>query len=197
MHSFSVLGCDRQESIEAPLDLAAPVISDAPERPNVVLILIDTVRADHTSLESYRRDTTPGIQAFAAKGQTYRQHFANAPWTRPSVASILTGLLPPSHGTQWGNMTDPQGEVDLLPEALETIPELLQPHGYSTHAFSTNPVVSRHFGYGQGFDQFDQLPGTLEDDRRVIESTMRTLDPAHGGRRDIRILRQPGRSRRQ
>src|SRR5207247_5717952 len=66
----------------------------APPRPNVVIVLIDTLRADHMSLYGYARDTTPELQRIARQGLVLRSHFANAPWTKPSVASIITGLHP-------------------------------------------------------------------------------------------------------
>jgi membrane-anchored protein YejM (alkaline phosphatase superfamily) len=166
-----------------PLCLAASTSEAAPEKaklPNVVVVMIDTLRADHTSLESYPLDTTPGIARIAARGMTFRRHFSNAPWTRPSIASILTGLLPPSHGAQWGDHSRSEGEVDLLPDAFDTLPELLRAHGYETHAFVTNPTVSASLGYAQGFDRFELGENTLEGDRRAVASAKRALDSAGG-----------------
>jgi len=149
---------------------------EAARLPNVVIVLVDTLRADHTSLEGYARDTTPGLRSIAAEGLTFRQHFVNAPWTKSSVASILTGLLPPAHGSQWGDVFSEEASVDLLPDVFDTLPELLRDGGYATHAYVTNPTVSPDLGYDQGFDRFEMLPGTLDDDRRVAELTKRALD---------------------
>jgi arylsulfatase A-like enzyme len=149
-------------------------------RPDVVFVLIDTLRADHTAIEGYARDTTPGLRQVAAEGITFRRHFVNAPWTKSSVASILTGLLPPSHGAQWGDIYHPEGEVDLLPEVFDTLPELLREQGYSTQAFVANPTLTRAMGYSQGFDRYELLPGQLRDDRRAVELTRKALDSASG-----------------
>ncbi len=150
-------------------------------RPHIVVVLIDTLRADHTSLEDYHRDTTPGLVKIAAEGMVFRRHFANAPWTRPSVATILTGVLPPAHRCQWGDLNrSANGEIDLLPEGFDTLPEVLQGVGYTTHAFVTNPSITPAFGYAQGFDEFESLGATLKDDQLAADRTKAVLDAATG-----------------
>ncbi len=73
-----------------------------PSKPNLILVLVDTLRADHTSVYGYERDTTPSLRRIAEEGLVFRSHFANAPWTKPSVASIVTGLHPSAHGSREG-----------------------------------------------------------------------------------------------
>ena len=102
-----------------------------------MFILIDTLRLDHTSIGGYHRDTTPGLKRIAAQGLKFDNHFSNAPWTKPSVATILTGLTPGAHGAQWGQHAFAEKlQVDVLSEGFETLPEVLSRHGYRTHALS-------------------------------------------------------------
>jgi arylsulfatase A-like enzyme len=148
-------------------------------RPHIVFILVDTLRLDHTSIGGYDRDTTPGLQAIAKEGLRFEHHFANAPWTKPSVATILTGLSPGAHGAQWGQKTIADThKVDLLAEGFETFPEVLQQYGYRTHAFMTNTTLSASLGYAQGFDEYELLKPGIRGDRRASALTKQTLNQA-------------------
>ena len=149
--------------------------------PHVLFIVVDTLRVDHTGLGGYERDTTPGIDALAKEGTAFQSHFANAPWTKPSVASIMTGLLPPAHGCQWGDLKrSGEGEVDLLAQGLTTLPEVLRENGWSTVAFITNETLTPKFGYDQGFERYEIMPGTLVYDQQATEAAAETLDAATG-----------------
>ncbi len=149
--------------------------------PHVLFILVDTLRVDHTGLGGYERDTTPGLDTLAEEGTVFLNHFANAPWTKPSVASILTGLLPPTHGCQWGDFNRAaSGKVDLLAESFTTLPEALREQGWSTVCLMTNQTLTSRIGFDQGFDRFDVLPGTTTYDRVVAEATAALLDEATG-----------------
>jgi len=168
-----------------PDDGAATAEAGAAEpgpRPHVVVVLVDTLRVDHTTVGGYARDTTPGLVRLAAAGTTFENHFVNAPWTKPSVASILTGLLPPSHGAQWGTFAQAKegAAVDVLPEAFETLPERLRAAGYATHGFMTNTTLSENLGFAQGFDRYELLSPDLAGDERAIERTKAALDGASG-----------------
>jgi len=150
-------------------------------RPHIVVILIDTLRLDHTTLAGYHRNTTPGLARLADRGLTFEHHFSNAPWTKASVATLLTGLLPSAHGSQWGERSvEFEYRSDVLAEGFETLPEALRRHGYSTRAFMTNTSLSKSLGYAQGFDKFIALPPTLAGDRRAVKLTGRALDRATG-----------------
>jgi arylsulfatase A-like enzyme len=150
-------------------------------RPHIVFILIDTLRLDHTNIGGYHRDTTPGLELLAQEGLKFDNHFSNAPWTKSSVATILTGLLPGAHGAQWGQHTlAATRKVDVLSEGFETLPEVLQRNGYSTHAFMTNPTLSSSLGYAQGFDEYLALSPRQKGDRRAVARTKRALDEAKG-----------------
>jgi arylsulfatase A-like enzyme len=145
----------------------------------VLLIVVDTLRADHTSLLGYERDTTPHLRALAEEGMLFTRHLVNAPWTKPSVASILTGLLPPAHGSQWGDFNRvASGKVDILAEGFDTLPEILRRHGYATVAMMTNTTITPEIGYAQGFDRFEQLGSRLQNDRESLRGALQALDHA-------------------
>ena len=123
------------------------------ERPgNVIFIVIDTLRADHLSAWGYQAPqavdpaTSPVIDALAADGVRFAQAYAQAPWTRPSAASYLTGLYPQSHAIAT--------QFDRLSEQVPTLAEFLRDAGFRTVGFSANPQVSPPFGLSQGFDRF-------------------------------------------
>jgi arylsulfatase A-like enzyme len=121
--------------------------------PNVFLITIDTLRADHLSCYGYDRPTTPALDALAHRGVMFRRHHAQSSWTRPSTATILSGLYPSVHGANQIN--------EKLGDGVVTLAELAAQQGYRTAAFSANAVVSPLFGFDQGFDYFwsgEQFP---------------------------------------
>ncbi|MCO4744285.1 MAG: sulfatase [Proteobacteria bacterium] len=118
----------------------------AEKRPNVVLILLDTVRADHLSVYGYAKPTTPRLADFAEHAVVYERAWANSPWTRASIASIWTGLLPRRHGAV--------GRADALPAGVVTLPEAFQTVGYDTASFVTNGNVGESFGFARGVSSF-------------------------------------------
>lgn len=89
-----------RHSVALPVILQLPHGGTAMSRPSIVWITTDSVRADHTSLCGYQRETTPNLQTFANEdeSQSFRRSFAHAIWSLPSVASILTGRYPSNHG---------------------------------------------------------------------------------------------------
>lgn len=125
--------------------------SQPPTRPapNVLLYIVDTLRAD--SLACYGNETveTPAIDRLALEGTLFESAIAPSPWTRPSVASLLTGLPPAVHGAQ--------GREHKLSEAMELLPESFQQSGYRTAFINTNPNTGAFFGFEQGFDDFVEL----------------------------------------
>ncbi len=132
------------------LACAPPQVGAGAERRwNVVLVSIDTLRADHLGCYGYDRPTSPAIDEFAAGGVTFTQTIAHAPSTLPSHASILTSLLPHHHNASWE-----AGRP--LPDQALTLAEVLQGAGYATAAFTGGGQMDRVFGLGQGFDTWAQ-----------------------------------------
>ena len=128
----------------------APSGSGGTARPNLVLFLADAVRADFLSAYGYPLPTSPRFDAFAAEGWLFADATAQSAWTRPSVASLLTGLGVDAHGIF--------GARNTVVPALTTLSEALHAAGYSTAAFVANDVASPALGFGQGFDTWTALP---------------------------------------
>ena len=130
---------------------ANPTLYVASPRPprahNVILISIDTLRADHLPSYGYGRDTAPYIEEhFARGGVLFERFIAASTVTAPSHMTMFTGLQPSGHGVTDGLRT--------LPRSISTLPEILRPHGISTAAFTENGWVGVHQGFARGFDQF-------------------------------------------
>ncbi|HZN54757.1 MAG TPA: sulfatase [Candidatus Polarisedimenticolaceae bacterium] len=116
-------------------------------RVNVLLITLETTRADHLSTYGYSRDTSPAIDRFGREGVTFERHITVSPRTNPSLASLLTGSYPHEHGVR--NLLLP-----LEPDN-RTLAEVLRGAGYSTGAIQTHPRLVRASGLAQGFDTYD------------------------------------------
>jgi arylsulfatase A-like enzyme len=115
--------------------------------PNILVIVVDTLRADHLSSYGYRRATSPNLDRLAQQGVLFENAFSESSWTAPSHATILTGRHPREHKVEWNSGLD-----DRYP----TIPEVLRRHGYRTAAFTGNSDwFSRRVGFGRGFMHFE------------------------------------------
>jgi arylsulfatase A-like enzyme len=122
--------------------------------PNLLVIVIDTLRADHLSAYKYPRQTSPNIDVIAGEGTLFESSFSTSSWTVPSHASMLTGLYPYEHGSE--NLF----RVRTLP----TLGDALIARGYRTAAFSANKVFfTRSCGFGGGFDYFDDYSYSFAD----------------------------------
>jgi len=118
-------------------------------KPNVVLIVLDTLRGDRLSCMGYDRPTTPHIDAIAAQGTLYTHAFSTCFWTLPSHASLFTGLHPLQAGAT--------SETLHLPDGNTTVAEALGAAGYRTAAVVCNGWVSKERGFGQGFGEFIEM----------------------------------------
>jgi len=138
-----------------PLVCALPALggcgAGAPDRPNVVLVTIDTTRADRFGCYGYPADTTPNLDAMGADGAIFDLCISTAAVTPVSHASILTGLYQYQHGLRV--MMAPSGF--RMSEEVATLPELLQGQGWRTGAFLSSYPVSDVFGFDRGFETFD------------------------------------------
>ncbi len=126
---------------------AAP--GSAATQPNIVVYLIDALRADHLGCYGYSRPTSPAIDRFAAGATRWIEGRAQASWTRPAVATILTGLYPITHRVERVH--------DRLPKHFETAAERLAAAGYESAMFTTNGNTSAQFGFDQGWSTFVYL----------------------------------------
>lgn len=150
------------------------------ERLNVLLLVIDTLRYDHMGCYGYDRPTTPNMDRLAARSLVFDNAYAQSPWTKTSVATLLTGLYPYRHG-----VFSEGGEESVLPPSALSLAETLRDHGYRTIAISGNPHVSRPSGFDQGFDSFSSISNWPEDNNtwEVAEATLHSLeglDPDRG-----------------
>ncbi|MDH5671988.1 MAG: sulfatase-like hydrolase/transferase [Myxococcales bacterium] len=118
-------------------------------RPNVVLISIDTCRADHLGCYGFDRPTSPNIDALAAQAVRFERAISTAPTTLPAHASMMTGLLPIAHGSRANGQT--------LAADYDTLAERLAAAGYETAAFVSAFVLQRQFGLAQGFATYDDV----------------------------------------
>lgn len=118
----------------------------------IVLVTIDTLRADHVGAYGAEGAATPTFDALAAKGTLFRTAISPAPLTLPSHATILTGMRPPEHGVRHN------GIFRLGPE-VRTLPERLRDSGFGTAAFVSTYVLDSGFGLDQGFDVYDDTLG--------------------------------------
>lgn len=120
-----------------------------PSLPNIVLVLVDTLRADHLSLYGYEKKTSPYLERLVEEAILFENAFANSTWTRPSVATVLTGRYPSSHKTMH--------KVDALPDEIVTVTEILKQKGYFTKGIVTNFNLAPYFNFHQGFDEYEYL----------------------------------------
>jgi arylsulfatase A-like enzyme len=123
--------------------------SDPPRQPNILFIVVDTLRRDHVGV--YGRDdvTTPFLDSVAGRSVVFRNAYAQSSWTSPSVATMLTSRYPSQHGiAAWGS---------VLSQEERTIGEILRDGGYATGGFVANILLSDKAGYSQGFDKFEML----------------------------------------
>ena len=128
---------------------------------NVVLITIDTLRADHLSCYGYERNTSPNIDRIAEKGVIFKNVYAPSSWTAPSMVSLFTAVYPINHGVTHGvgyekNVT--RSIQEIFSEELVTLAEILKAHGYTTFGVASNLHLSERFGFARGFDYFKCLP---------------------------------------
>jgi len=126
-----------------------PVPADLKDRPNIILLMVDTLRADHVSCYGHPGGLTPNLDALAAEGVRYEHMTAQSSWTKPSSASLLTSMYSSSHQTY--------GKADVLPGSVVTVTEALSNAGYLTAGMVSVVHLSAPFGFDQGFDEYQYL----------------------------------------
>jgi arylsulfatase A-like enzyme len=153
----------------AALGLGVPGCRGRIERPNVVLVTLDTTRFDRLGFSGYARATSPNLDALAVRSLVFTRAIAASSWTLPSHASIFTGKLPSSHGARY----DPDGPLRLteaiggpaewsvyrargLSPGETTLAGILRGAGYRTAAVVGGPWMKRVFGLDSGFERYDE-----------------------------------------
>jgi arylsulfatase A-like enzyme len=144
-----------------------------PGGPNVLLITIDTLRADHLGIYGRFREPAPHLAALAARGTLFTNAVAQAPWTLPSIASLQTGLYPREHGAIYPDLR--------VGEPRTILSEYLRDAGYATAVVSSWLFVSKAHGFAQGVDRFEWL--------RPSEGEREMPAPEITGR-GVRLLRE-------
>ena len=143
-------------------------------RPNVVLISLDTLRADRLNIYGYRdRVVSPNIDGLARNGILFESHVTASPWTTPAHLSLLTSLSPHSHGVTESvawlmRGLHGGGEYQRMADSEETLTEVLARGGYATAAFTGGATLDPTIGFGQGFDRYDTSMAKLSAERLTI-----------------------------
>ncbi len=164
---LALTGCDK------------PSAKQPAPRPNIVFILIDTLRADRLGCYGAADAQTPRIDAIAKEGVVFERVISPAPWTLPAMGSIFTGVYPSVHKandySQGGDML--RTEVRVVGDDWDTLAERLQGAGYATAAFSANPFIQPATGFAQGFDHFDgSFASNAAPGKLVTAAAMKWLD---------------------
>jgi arylsulfatase A-like enzyme len=135
-------------ALQATDHLRLFAMREAGSRPNVLLIVLDTVRADHLSTYGYQQPTSPALDEFAKQAIRFENFFSTSIWTLPSHASLFTGLFPIRHGATQ--------EFKWLGAQSITLAEILGNAGYRTFGASANPNASGRVNLAQGFGEFHE-----------------------------------------
>ena len=124
-------------------------------RPNILLISIDSLRADHLGAYGYDRPTSPNIDRLAAEGVLFSQATSTTSWTLPAHVSLLTGLYPQAHQVLRAR--------ERLADTVPTLAELMSQMGYTTAAFVSAPFLNSSYGMDRGFDVYDDYTIDYQD----------------------------------
>jgi arylsulfatase A-like enzyme len=170
----------RVHSLVLALALGGPLVSCGPGEPTevegpiprrVLLISLDTLRADHTGFGGYSKPTTPFLDTLAAEAVVFDNHFANSNCTLPSHATMLTGLHYPSHGVRPVGEDEP---IRKLPVAAVSLAQRFQENGFQTAGFTSHGAwLNAEYGFDRGFDHFES--GWVEADE-IIEGYLNWVD---------------------
>ena len=161
---------------QPPLPTSTPTPIPPPASPpNVILIIVDSLRADHVSSNGYARPTTPNLdQLVVMNGAHFRMAISSASWTCPSNASMHTGLDPVQLGASWFDLEQ------TVPKSATTLAEYLSQAGYYTAAFINNSCVGHDRGFDQGFHYFD--------DSVLSRPNIHNSDKVRGGEVNNRMI---------
>jgi choline-sulfatase len=129
---------------------------------NVVLIVIDALRADHLPFYGYEKNTAPFMWELSKQSVVFENAFSASSWTSPGTASIFTSMYPYQHGVLMGLLAirnaqkiDPNVKINRIPDEIDTITEVMKKNGYRTYGVADNLNIGEKQGFTQGFDKFE------------------------------------------
>lgn len=140
-------------------------------KPDVIVILVDTLRADHLGVYGYKRNTSPNIDAFAKDAILFTEYVSQTSWTRTAIASLLTSAYPNLHGAL--------DRGDVVRDTVDWLPVTLQQAGYDTDGIITNPNCLPIWGFGKGFRRYvdvDSQDWFASDDANAVQKAIDFLD---------------------
>ncbi|MFO8056794.1 MAG: sulfatase [bacterium] len=146
-------------------------IPESRTSPNIVFLLIDTLRADRVGYHGNLNDTTPVLDSYSRKGIRFMNAYSHSSHTKISMASLFTGLIPPSHGLRKAGSVkeifDESAKLksDVLSEDAFTLAELLKKNGYTTIGVHCNPHLVERMGFDQGYDEYIYIPNNPRANR--------------------------------
>jgi arylsulfatase A-like enzyme len=161
-------------------------LGPGPQKPPIILIIIDTLRADHVGACGYTRPTTPNLDRFAASAVRFANAQAASTWTVPSMASLFTGVYPWRHGINTAEVSPDRGVggQPVLSDRFVTLAESLKAAGYETFGVSANGHMDRPYGMAQGFDHFQAFPFCIRERvDRVLAAWLRDLRRVYRARK--------------
>jgi choline-sulfatase len=163
------------KSATTPATPGAPPAAAAPgngrKLPNIVVYLVDTLRADRLGLYGNTRDTSPSVDALGAKAAVFDHASSQAPWTLPSVTSLFTGTYPTTH--------EVLSNFDKLGPQAETLVEFMHAQGYHTVGFVANTLGGTGAGLDQGYDEFHQNKSVHDLTPEEIAAGALSLEPLY------------------
>ena len=165
----SVVGCGDDGGASGgaavPIPKPAAVVPQCEDqRPTIILVVLDTTRADSVSAYGEVEGTTPNVDALASTGTRFEYAYAPSPWTVSSHASLFSGLRVDEHGVGLDGIYRAPDEIPMLAEGLRAA-------GYETAGFAENPLVSSEFGLAQGFDHYE-VPKLADSVKNAISGDL-------------------------
>ncbi|HEY3298298.1 MAG TPA: sulfatase [Armatimonadota bacterium] len=166
-----------------PFLFHAKNVASVKKKPNIIFIMVDTLRADHLRCYGYSRNTSPNIDQFAKEGMRFERAIAQAPWTSASVSSFMS-----SRYLRIRYKYGPQG----IPDDVVLLPQALRDNGYTTAASISNPLAGRMAGLDRGYDLFYQANEDISNYSKrsegVLSSAAKQLDKIGNGRFFLFVL---------
>ena len=149
-----------------PPAIASASQPDAPKgAPNILFVLVDTWRADHAGFLGYSRNVSPGLDELAQEGAIFETTVAQSGWTKPTVATLFTGLVPSVHGAVSQPIPGMTIHGTELPPDRTTFVEVFRARGWDTAMWSNNPNILPAHGFGQGAGYFRSFVGESVGER--------------------------------